>query len=153
MDQGFAANFGTANSLDMSALHVSIAYGKWTACNIHIDETGIAMSDVNNNLTITPNVVHHFVNELLLKSIVGEHLPTWFLDRFNLHVLSPQMNYSRLGVSFDIAKGPTYKLTISASCGLTSCQDIAYSKLLSFDHATISTLKQLNPTLTFTKSF
>jgi len=154
MDQDFSAYFGTANQeLKMSALHIAIAYGKWTACNIHIDETGIAMFDPNNNLTITPNVIHHFMNELLLKTIAGDYLPNWFLDRFNLHVLSPQMNYSRLGVSFDIAKGQTYNLTISASCGLTSCQDIAYSKLLSFDKSSLDTLKQLNPTLTFTKHF
>jgi hypothetical protein len=153
MDQNFAANFATANSLNMSALHISVAYGKWTACNIHIDETGIAMSDVNNNLALTPNLINHSFNELFLKTILGEHLPTWFLDRFNLHVLSPEMNYSRIGVTFDVLKGATYKLTLSASCGLTSCKDIAYSKLINFDSSTLSTLKQLNPTLTLTKHF
>jgi hypothetical protein len=154
MDQDFAGYFGTANQeLKMSALHIAVAYGKWTACNIHIDETGIAMSDPQNNLTITPNVLYHFPNELLLKSIAGEHLPTWFLDRFNLHVLSPEMNYSRIGMSFDFLKGQTYKLTLTASCALTTCPDIAYSKLLTFDHATLHTLKQFNPTLTFRKDF
>ena len=100
-DPAFAANFGMANSLDMSALHLSIAYGKWTACNIHIDETGIAMSAFDNNdVTITPNVISHFFNELLLKTIIlDDRVPSWFIDRINLHILSPEMNYRRLGVS------------------------------------------------------
>jgi len=68
------------------------------------------------------------------------------------------MNYRRLGVSYDIVKGSTYKLTISASCGLTSCKDVEFSKLVSLDKHTLlkfdtDALKQLNPTVTFTKRF
>jgi hypothetical protein len=151
MDPAFGAYFGEANSLNMSALHMSIAYGKWTSCNIHIDETGIAMSDVANNLTITPNVISHLFNELILKTIILDekaHLPAWFIDRLNLHILSPEMDYRRIGLSFDVLKGKTYKLTISASCGLTSCQDIDFKKIITLDG-----LKQLNPTVGFTKRF
>lgn len=153
IDREFAANFAAANTIDLSALHVSVAFGKWTECNIHIDETGIAMMDVDNNLTITPNVGHHFVNELLLKTIAGESLglPTWFLDRFNFHFLSPDMGYKRIGMSLDVLKGRTYKLTIAASCGLTECSDIRYTKLLTKD--ALNTLKTMNPTVTFTKRF
>jgi len=146
-----AANFGQSNQLDMSALHVSVAYGKWTAVNIHIDETGVAMSALDNDdVTITPNLVSHTFNELLLKTIAGDHLPTWVVDRLNLHVLSPDMNYSRVGVSFDVLKGNTYKLTISASCGLTSCKDLDVQKILSLDR---NAIKQLNPTVSFEKRF
>jgi hypothetical protein len=150
MDRGFAENFGGANSLDLSALHISVAFGKWTACNIHVDETGIAMTDIRNNVTITPNVISHFFNELAFKTIAGEKLPTWFIDRVNLHVLSPEMGYRRLGVSADILKGESYKLTISASCGLTSCADVAFSRILRLD---TNALKSINPTITFTKRF
>ena len=152
MDLDFAGNFGAANTINLSALHISVAFGKWTECNIHIDETGIAMTDMANNLTITPNVASHFANELLLKTIAGEalKLPTWFLDRFNLHFLSPEMGYRRVGVSMDVLKGKSYKLTISASCGLTSCPDIDFSKVIKLD---TDALKSLNPTVTFTKRF
>jgi hypothetical protein len=152
MDRGFAANFGEANTVNLSALHISVAFGKWTECNIHIDETGIAMADPRNNLSITPNVINHTFNELLLKTIAAErlHLPTWFTDRFNLHVLSPEMGYKKLGVSVDVLKGDSYKLTISASCGLTSCQDIEFSKILKLDS---NALKSLNPTINLTGKF
>jgi len=147
-DSDFAAPFGESTSLDMSALHISIAYGKWTSCNIHIDETGVAMESVDGDVAITPNVGHHSVNELIVKTFIGEHLPTWFVDRFNLHFLSPQMNYSRVGASFDLMKGKTYKLTLTASCGISSCQDIDVSKMIKLD---ANAWKQINPTLSFTK--
>ena len=149
MDRGLAAHFGEANTLNLTALHISVAFGKSrTECNIHIDETGIGMKDLQNNLTITPNVVSHLFNELILKTFVGEHLPTWVVDRVNLHVLSPEMAYERVGISVDVLKGDTYKLTISASCGLSSCKDIDFSRILDRD-----TLKSLNPTIGFTKKW
>jgi len=150
MDSRFAENFGTANTLDLSALHISVAYGKWTECNIHVDETGIALADLRNNVSITPNGISHLFNELGFKTIVGEHLPTWFIDRVNLHVLSPEMGYRRLGIGVDVLKGESYKLTISASCGLTSCQDIELSKILKLD---LNAMKSLNPTVNLTGTF
>jgi hypothetical protein len=151
MDRGLSAHFGEANTLNLTALHISVAFGKWTECNIHIDETGIGMKDLQNNLTITPNVVHHLFNELLLKTFAGEALglPTWVLDRFNLHVLSPEMAYERVGISVDVLKGESYKLTISASCGLTSCKDIDVSRIFSAD--VLKGLGGLNPTVGFEK--
>jgi hypothetical protein len=147
-DPGFAAPFGESTQLNMSALHVSIAYGKWTICNIHVDETGIAMESQDGDVSITPNAGTHSGNELIFKTFAGEHLPTWFIDRFNFHILSPDMNFNRIGASFDILKGKTYKLTLTASCGLSSCQDIDVTKLVKLD---ANAWKQLNPTLSFTK--
>jgi hypothetical protein len=150
MSSEIAGTFGIANTLNLSALHISVAFGKWTECNVHIDETGVAMVDEHNNLTITPFAVHHLFNELIFKTIGGEHLPTWFVDRVNLHVLSPEMGFKRLGVSIDLLKGETYKLTISASCGLTSCRDIDYSQIIKLNR---NALGSLNPAVVFTKHF
>jgi hypothetical protein len=150
MDRGLAENFGAANPINLSALHISVAFGKWTECNIHIDETGIAMADMHNNLTITPNAISHLFNELALKTIAGEHLPTWFIDRVNLHVLSPEMGYRRLGVSVDVIKRESFKVTISASCGLMSCPDVEFSKILKLDR---NALKSINPTINVTGRF
>ena len=150
MDSGFSEKFGAANTLDLSALHISVAFGKWTECNIHVDETGVAMADLHNNATITPNAISHLFNELVFKTLAGEHLPTWFIDRVNLHVLSPKMGYRRLGIGVDVLKGDSYKLTISASCGLTSCQDIEFSKILRLD---LNAIKSLNPTVNLTGKF
>jgi hypothetical protein len=150
MDRGFAENFGEANTLNLSALHISVAFGKWTECNIHVDETGIAMVGLHDNVMITPNFISHTFNELILKTLAGEHLPTWFIDRVNLHVLSPEMGYKRLGIGVDVLKGDSYKLTITASCGLTSCKDIEFSKILKLDP---NAIKSLNPTINLTKKF
>lgn len=150
MDHGLSEKFGAANKLDYSALHISVAFGKWTECNIHVDETGVAMADLQNNVTITPNAISHLFNELVFKTQVGAHLPTWFIDRVNLHVLSPEMGYRRFGISLDMLKGDSYKLTISASCGLTSCQDIAFSKVLRLN---INAIKSLTPTVNLTGKF
>lgn len=151
MDRGLAAHFGEANTLDLTALHISVAFGKWTECNIHIDETGIGVKDLENNLTIAPSVISHGFNELFFKTFLAEAagMPTWVVDRFNLHVLSPEMGYDRVGISYDVLKGDTYKLTISASCGLTSCKDIEMSKIFSAD--VLSGLKSLSSTVGFTK--
>jgi hypothetical protein len=105
MDSRIAENFAEANPFNLSALHISVAFGKWTECNIHIDETGVAMADLNNNLSLTLNFISHTFNELLLKTIFGAHLPTWFVDRVNLHVLSPEMGYKSLGIGVDMLKG------------------------------------------------
>jgi hypothetical protein len=150
-DPGFAANFGTANTIDLSALHISVAFGStWTECNIHVDETGIVMSDLKNNLSVTPNVGSHFPNELIFKAIIGEHLPTWFIDRVNLHVFSPETGYNRLGLSVDVMKGETYRLTLTATCGLTQCSDVSLSKMIMLDK---EAFKAVNPTLTYTRRF
>ena len=151
-----AANFATANTQNITALHISIAFGKWTECNIHIDETGIAMMDMDNFLSLTPNAGQHTVNELLLKTIAAEglNLPTWFLDRFNFHFLGPQVNYQRIGASFDVLKGKSYKLTVMASCGLMQCPDVQFSKMLNLNlHDKVDLLKSLNPTVMFEKRF
>lgn len=151
-----AANFATANSQDISALHISVAFGKWTECNIHIDETGIALMDMDNFLSLTPNAGQHTVNELLLKTIAAQalDLPTWFKDRLNLHVLGPQVNYQRVGVSFDVLKGKTYKLTVMASCGLSQCKDVQFSKMLNLNlHDKLDFAKSLDPTVMFEKRF
>lgn len=151
-----AANFATANTQDISALHVSVAFGKWTECNIHIDETGITMTDMETFLSLTPNARQHTVNELLVKTILAEALspPTWFTDRFNLHVLGPQVNYKRIGASFDVLKGKNYKLTVMASCGLMQCRDVQFSKMLTLNlNDKVDLLNQLNPTVMFEKRF
>jgi hypothetical protein len=125
MDGRFSANFGNEIKLDFSALHASVAeFGSLksprTMCNVHIDETGIAMASLDNKVTITPSFLHHLVNELLFKAKLEGKLPDWFIDRFNLNIFSPGQDYSKVGFSFDLARGTLYRWTISGSWGLTS---------------------------------
>ena len=143
-DDEFSALFGSANKLDLSALHIAIAFGKRNECNIHIDRTGVAMWDMQEGIALTPGTVHHFFNELVLKSYVAPVFGTWFADRANVHVLSPEMAYRRLGVSLDVVKRDNFKISFSASCGLSKCQDIKFSKVVKLDG---QALKSINPTL------
>lgn len=125
MDGRFSANFGNDIKLDFSALHVAVAeFGSLrsprTMCNIHVDETGIAMASLDDQVTITPSFAPHLANELLLKTKLEGILPAWFIDRFNLNIFSPGQEYSKVGASFDLAAGAKFRWTISGSWGLTS---------------------------------
>jgi hypothetical protein len=123
MDDRFSGNFGNDIKLDFSALHAAVArFGTLknprTMCNIHVDETGIAMAAADGDVVITLSALPHLLNELLFKTKLEGKLPDWFIDRFNLNILSPGMNYSKVGVSFDLAKGKNFRWTISGSWGL-----------------------------------
>ena len=123
MDDRFSANFANEIKLNFSALHASVAeFGSLksprTMCNVHVDETGIAMASLDNKVTITPSFLPHLVNELLFKTKLEGKVPDWFIDRFNLNIFSPDQGYSKVGVSFDLAKGTMYRWTISGSWGL-----------------------------------
>lgn len=149
MDGRFSANFGNDIKLDFSALHVAIAeFGSLrsprTMCNIHVDETGIAMASLDDKVTITPSAAPHLANELLLKTKLEGKLPAWFIDRFNLNIFSPGQEYSKVGASFDLAKGTQYKWTISGSWGLTSHGRFEWSGTtnLSFSHDFLSGSKK-----------
>ena len=87
------------------------------------------MTDMNNFLSLTPNAGQHTVNELLIKTIAAEglNLPAWFLDRFNFHFLGPQVNYQRIGASYDIMKGKTYKLTVMGLVRTDAVPDVQFS--------------------------
>ena len=164
LDNGIAQRFGNGNSLDLSALHISVAFGhKRTRCNIHIDKTGIAMADMDdNNVSITPDSIPHLFNDLILKTYAAEVLPHWFVDRVNLHLFSPSMGYGRAGVSADLIKRESFKVTIAASCGLRSCTNISFSKVLGLDTKgmlelnageAVKVLKSINPTISISGKF
>ncbi len=145
MDPNFGATFGEAPKLKLAALHVAVAHNKPNAiCLAHIDEVGVAMFDESNNLSLTPDFVYHFVNELLFKSIIGKGLPDWVKEGVNIHVGSQDMGYSRIGVSVDVARGSWYRVTVTASCGLGSCSNIDVGRMVRLD---LSSYKHINPTI------
>lgn len=145
MDSKLGALFGEAPKLKLAALHIAVAHNKPNAiCLAHIDEVGVAMFDEKNNLSLTPDFVYHFVNELLFKSIVGKNLPNWVKEGVNIHVGSQDMGYTRIGISVDIARGSWYRVTVTASCALGSCSNINLSQMVRLD---LSSYKQINPTI------
>lgn len=155
MDQGFSGYFGEAFKMNLRALHVGVGFGskpEENVCNVHIDEMGIEMMDENGNVTVTPNVGYHFASELILKSMIPG-IPNWVKTHVNFHFLSADMGYNRIGASVDLFKSARLKITVSASCALTSCDNIDYKGFVSFDKLkTLDFWKQFNPTINITGS-
>lgn len=131
MDGFFAANFGDDIRMDFSALHASVAefqsFKTPIMANVHVDDAGITMVGPNNQLSITPNVITHLFNELLFKTFLDGILPDSVIDRFNFNIASPYQNFSRLGMSFDLAKTDTYRWTVNTSVGLTAQGSFEFS--------------------------
>jgi hypothetical protein len=149
MDQQFSGHFGEAFKMNLRALHVGVGFGsdpKDNVCNVHIDEMGIEMADENGNVSITPNIGFHTASELILKSIIP--VPEWVKTNVDFHFLSADMGYRRIGVSVHLYKTPKLKVTLSASCGLTSCDNVDWRGFLSMDKLrSLDLWKQINPTL------
>lgn len=155
MDQRFSGYFGEAFKMNLKALHVGVGFGSKpenNMCNVHIDEMGIEMMDENGNVSVTPNVGYHLANELIVKSKIPG-LPNWVKTNVNLHFLSADMGYNRIGASVDLYKSSRLKITVSASCALTSCDNIDYKGFVSFDRLkSLDFWKQFNPTINVTGS-
>ena len=155
MDRQFSGYFGEAYKMNLKALHIGVGFGSTAEsdmCNVHIDEMGIEMADVSGNISVTPNVSYHLFNELLLKSEIPG-MPEWVKTHVNFHVLSPDIGYKRIGLSIDAVKTSRFKITISASCGLKSCDNVDYSGFLSLDKLqTLDLWKKINPTINITGS-
>jgi hypothetical protein len=155
MDQQFSGYFAEAFKMNLQALHVGVGFGsdpKDNVCNVHIDELGIEMVDESGNLSVTPVVGAHTFSELILKSIIP--VPEWVKTNVDLHVLSPAMGFTRLGASVHLYKTPKLRVTLSASCGLTSCDNVDWGGFLSIDKLkTLDLWKQINPTLSVSGEF
>ena len=155
MDQQFSGYFAEAFNMNLRALHVGVGFGsepKDNVCNVHIDELGIEMVDESGNLSVTPVVGAHTFSELILKSIIP--VPEWVKTNVDLHVLSPSMGFSRLGASVHLYKTPKFRVTLSASCGFTSCDNVDWGGFLSIDKLkTLDLWKQINPTLSVSGEF
>lgn len=149
MDQQFSGYFAEALKVNLKALHIAVILGsnpKDNLCKVHIDEVGIEMLDENGNVSLTPNIGFHTASELILKSIIP--VPEWVKTNVDLHFLSADMGYRRIGASIHLYKTPKLKITLSASCGLTSCDNVDWRGFLSLDKLrTLDLWKQINPTL------
>jgi hypothetical protein len=118
LDGRFSGNFGDDTNLpDFSSLHCGVADD---VCNIHIDDMGFVITGPNGEVIVDPDFFRHLVVELLWKTNLRGRIPDWAVDRVNFIIPSSPNNYSKLGVSFDVAKSKQYRLTVSGSCGLAA---------------------------------
>lgn len=117
LDAGFSAHFADNKNLpDMSSVHFSVSEN---LCNVHIDEMGFVMELVSGDLVVTPDAFRHWLIELIWKTKLRGKIPDWFVDHVNLVLPSTPNQFSRVGISFDLVKKETVKVSVTGSCGLS----------------------------------
>lgn len=100
---------------DLSSLHCAVSF---QGCNIHVDDTGFVIRDENNQLVVDPDVVQHFVNELIFKTYGKYILPEGIVNRVNLVLPSTMNDFNRAGVSVDAYKTKNFRVTVSGTCSV-----------------------------------
>jgi hypothetical protein len=124
LDGRFAGNFGDNPSLpDISSLHLAVWDEKVnnkvkTYCTAHIDEAGFVIEGPGGAIMLTPDFLRHTGVELVWKTMLRGKIPDWMVDRFNPILPSSFNDYSRAGLSIDLVKGETYKVSVTGSCGI-----------------------------------
>jgi hypothetical protein len=115
-DAGLSAHFGDNPTMpDLSSLHCAVTDG---SCNVHIDEMGFVMETPSGGLAVDPDFLRHTLIELIWKTKLKGKIPDWAVERVNFIVPSSYNNYSRVGISFDLARSETVKLSVNGSCGV-----------------------------------
>ena len=112
----FSANFNDSVD-DHSSLHCAIAPEPDT-CNIHIDEMGFVVTGPAGDIVVDPDFAQHLVNELLFKSKLDHKLPDWLIDRLSIELPNSTNDYSRVGVSLDLAQQKSYRVRVTGSCSV-----------------------------------
>jgi hypothetical protein len=109
---GYGSQFGKdPEPLDISSLHFAVAPDR---VNVHIDETGFVFEDAGGGLVVGPNAGQHVVNELVWKTMLG--LPDWMAERIDNITPNSANDFSRFGVSGDLRKRKTYRVTVTGTC-------------------------------------
>ena len=115
LDAEFSAQFGDDITLpDLSSLHCAVSIHR---CNVHIDEMGFVMANAAGEVMLSPDLFRHVVVELLWKTKLRRKIPDWAVDRINLIVPSAPNRFSKVGISYDMAKSEKAKISITGACG------------------------------------
>lgn len=110
----FSAQFNDSLE-DHTSLHCAVATDK---CNIHIDEMGFVVTGFDGGVALDPDFAEHLVNELLFKSKLDNKLPDWLIDRLSIELPNSTNDYSRVGVSVDLAQQKSYRVRVTGSCSV-----------------------------------
>jgi hypothetical protein len=114
MDKKFSAHFGDSPNLpDLTSVHWAVSK---RMCNVHIDEMGFVVTDAKGNVIVDPDALRHIFVELLWKTDLQGKLPFWALDRVNFQIPSSPLDFSRVGVSVDVAEFGSLKIALNGSC-------------------------------------
>ncbi|WFU44348.1 hypothetical protein QA640_19020 [Bradyrhizobium sp. CB82] len=114
MDPKASARFGDSQNLpDLTSVHCAVSK---RICNFHIDEMGFVVTDAKGTIIVDPDALRHIFVELLWKTDLQGKLPFWALDNVNFVIPSSPNDFSRVGVSVDVARFGRVKIALNGSC-------------------------------------
>ncbi len=130
MDANASARFGDSQNLpDLTSVHCAVSK---RMCNVHIDEMGFVVTDANGNVIVDPDALRHIFVELLWKTDLQGKLPFWALDHINFIIPSSPNNFSRVGVSVDVAQFGRVNIALSGTCSTDGKMETAGTLTLGF---------------------
>jgi hypothetical protein len=130
MDAKASSRFGDSQNLpDLTSVHCAVSK---RMCNVHIDEMGFVVTDANGNIIVDPDALRHIFVELLWKTDLQGKLPFWALDRVNFIIPSSPNDFSRVGVSVDVAEFGRVKIALNGTCSTDGKMETAGTLTLGF---------------------
>ena len=130
MDPKASARFGDSPNLpDLTSVHCAVS--KWM-CNVHIDEMGFVVTDAKGNIIVDPDALRHIFVELLWKTDLQGKLPFWALDHVNFVIPSSPRDFSRFGVSIDVAQFGRVNIALNGTCSTDGKMETAGTLTLGF---------------------
>jgi len=112
---------GETAKLDFSALHVALSPVR---CNIHIDEFGVVIAGPTGEVSLSPDALHHIVNELALKTLLKEFLrdkfglSPWYVDHLFIELPNAANRYGRVGGGIEGRPWKSVRITAGYACNL-----------------------------------
>jgi hypothetical protein len=114
MNPKFSSLFGDSKNLpDLTSVHCAVSK---RMCNVHIDEMGFVVKDAKGQVIVDPDALRHIFVELLWKTDLQGKLPFWALDHVNFIIPSSPTDFSRVGVSIDVAKFGRVNIALAGTC-------------------------------------
>jgi hypothetical protein len=130
MDPKTSARFGDSQNLpDLTSVHCAVSK---RMCNVHIDEMGFVVTDAAGNVIVDPDALRHIFVELLWKTDLQGKLPFWALDHVNFTIPSSPNDFSRLGISIDVAQFGRVKIALNGTCSTDGKMETAGTLTVGF---------------------
>jgi hypothetical protein len=130
MDPRGSGRFGDSPNLpDLSSVHIAVS--KWM-CNVHIDQMGFVVTDANGTVIVDPDALRHIFVELLWKTDLQGKMPFWALDHVNFIIPSSPNDFSRVGVSIDVAQFGRVNIALNGTCSVDAAMETAGTLTLRF---------------------
>ena len=130
VDTRGSARFGDNQNLpDLTSVHIAVSK---RLCNVHIDQMGFMVTDQYGTRIVDPDALRHIFVELLWKTDLQGKLPFWALDNINFVIPSSPNDFSRVGVTIDVAKFGKVNVALNGTCSVDGHMETAGTLTLGF---------------------